>query len=81
MLSLIPLVLIFTACGNAHNIFWPEILKEKDCLQELDVDLKKHALKWIFTDIGWEGVAKNHLTQNTDPWRANGNTEKSFLIP
>jgi hypothetical protein len=49
-----------------HTWFWSDGLKEKDHVEDLEVDERiKGLLKWILNkcDRGWEGMDWVHLTQ------------------
>jgi hypothetical protein len=54
--------------------FWFEYLKSRHHSEDLSVD-GKIILKWIFLEIGWEGVDWIYLAKDGDRWLAVWNCD------
>jgi hypothetical protein len=52
-----------------HTRHWWEIQKERDHWEDQDVG-GWTILKWILTEIGWDGMDWIYLAQDRDQWRA-----------
>ena len=63
---------------NAHGVL-VEIPEAKKQLEDLGID--ERMLKWIFKEVGWEGVDRIHLAQDVDKQQAAVNTVMNLLVP
>jgi hypothetical protein len=55
--------------GEVHTGFWWGDLREGDNLEDADID-GRIILKWIFQEVGWEGMDWIDTAQDRDRWQA-----------
>ena len=65
---------------QVHTGFWRGEMRKKEHLEDLSIE-GRVILKWIFKNVGWEGVDFIGLAQDRDRWRDLVNTVMNFRVP